>query len=261
MKEIYKSSEIIFGSREKLLELQRKLHLLKELTDISDCKEIKDIYYYCIKEDKLDPRIRCVFEQNPRTLRGIIDFLKKDILTTYVYGGNISDVVVDGNGKYKLSDNTRRFVASIKDENQQKYKEIVEELINSKFYKNFTFGSFEEEDTSNVIQQDTDEICVIRYIEPKPMMLSSCLLIYTPSSDIITVLADKNVEINQETISLMFDVGIDARLLSDYQKSLIDNTKSSTKPIFFDGQINAKKRVDLSIDEHNDSIILRKVKK
>lgn len=258
MKENYTGAEIIFGIRSEYLDLNDKFQRLKNLTCTSKHKQIKDIEYYVRKDRRdLKPDLYCSFEQNEKTLRGLRQHLKKDIFHTYVYGCNIAKVLKNNNDQYFIPHHYYR--AFIKNENQKEFSNIANEILNSDFCNksNFSYISCGENFCS--LTKDSEGIYIydeLGLIYDKADFL--CHLDYLANEDSIRIYGHEQIPITKDIIERLLNITVDAEELTEYEKHLIDDFKSSSKPIYIDDSIKEDKNIKLSIKEDEDKILLLK---
>ena len=62
--------------------------------------------------------------------------------------------------------------------------------------------------------------------------------------------------ITKDLIKSMLNVIVKTEDLTEYERQLIDSSKSASKPIYIDDSIEEKKEVKLSIKEEKDKIRL-----
>ena len=102
--EKYRSSDVIFGTREKLLEIRDKLSLLEALTSTTN-KDVKKVIYRIIRDYKRkDEKFICDLLNNRSKMQDIIDYLKSGYLylpTDYI---GTSELEKDENGDYRFKD-------------------------------------------------------------------------------------------------------------------------------------------------------------
>ena len=256
MKKIYTGAEIIFGTRNEYLDLNNKFKKLRDLTDISNDKQIKDIDFYIRKDVKeKKPELYCDFKQNDKTLRGLKEHLEKNVFHTYVYGRNISKVLKSNNDEYFLPHDF--YNAYISKENQKEFGKIATEILNSDFCNNSKFSYISCEESLCSLTKNSNGIHIyneLGLIYDKADFL--CYLDYFADEDKIRVFGNEQIPITKDMIERMLNVTIKAEDLTEYERELIDSSKSAVKPIYIDDSIEAKKDIKLSIKEEKDKIRL-----
>lgn len=254
MKKTYTGAEIIFGTRDEYLKLNDKFHALRDLTCISQDKQIKDVHYRVSKDKtELKPELYCTFEQNEKTLRGLRHHLEKNVFHTYVYGCNISKVLKNNNNKYFIPHHL--YYAFIKDEDQKQFGKIAKDILSSDFCNkmNFLYTSCEEPHSS--LTKNSSGINIynsIALLYDKPNFL--CDLYYFAEEDIIRIFGHDDMPITKDMIERMLNVTVKAEDLTEYERQLIDSSKSASKPIYIDDSIEVKKDIKLGINEYEDKI-------
>ena len=258
MKKTYKGSEIIFGTRDEYLKLYDKLDALRKLTCISQDKQIKDVHYRVSKDKtELKPELYCTFEQNEKTLRGLRHHLEKNVFHTYVYGCNISKVLKNNNNKFFIPHHY--YYSYIKDENQKEYGKIVKDILNSDFCNKSNFSYMSGEEAHSSITKESNGICIYNSMElvyGKTNFL--CDLYYYAEDDCFIIFGHDDMPITKEMIERMLNVKVKAEDLTEFERNLIDNSLSSSKPIYIDDSIGEKKKITLSIEEDEEKIRIMK---
>lgn len=258
MQKTYKGSEIIFGTRDEYLKLQDKLDALRKLTCISQDKQIKDVNFY-IRKDRNDtkPNLYCTFLQNEKTLRGLKEHIEKDILHTYIYGRNISEVLKNNNNKYFIPHSA--YYAFVRDEDQKEFGKIAKEVLNSDFCNKSNFSYINGEEARTSLSKSSNGIHInnsLELIYDKPNFI--CQLDYLSDEDIIRILGHDDMPVTKDMIERMLNVKVKAEYLTEYERNLIDNSISASKPIYIDDSIDEKKKITLSIEEDEEKIRIMK---
>jgi len=258
MKKSYKAAEIIFGTRDEYLKLSDKFHALRDLTCISQDKQIKDINYYIRKDiNETKPNLYCAFLQNEKTLRGLKQHIEKDILHTYIYGRNISEVLKNNNNKYFIPHSA--YYAFIKDEDQKEFGKIVKDILNSDFCNKSNFSYINGEEARTSLSKSSNGIHInnsLELIYDKPNFI--CQLDYLSDEDVIRILGHDDMPITKDMIERMLNVSVKSEYLTEYERDLIDNSISASKPIYIDDSIDEKKEITLSIEEDEEKIKIMK---
>ncbi len=254
MKKNYTGAEIIFGTRNEYLDLNDKFRKLRDLTDISRDKQIKDVDFYVRKDTKEEkPDLYCTFKQNDKTLRGLKEHLEKDVFHTYVYGRDIAKVLRSNNDEYFLPHDF--YNAYISKENQKEFGKVATEILNSDFCNNSNFSYISCGENLCSLTKNSNGIYIyneLGLIYDKPDFL--CHLDYLAYEDIIRIFGNEQMPITKDLIERMLNVTIKAEDWTDYEKRLIDSSKSASKPIYIDDSIEAKKDIKLGISEYEDKI-------
>ena len=260
MRDFYKASEILFGTREKYLELRKEILALEALTDISKNRRIRNVKY-SISEDYMDipdneqRKIRYSLIENQYNLKGFIDYFASFVFSGFhdfphsitYSSGNLRK---DKNGKYSFDE-------GINIANQEKFEQIVERILEMDFVKSMDFRHFR---IGNNIDNPTFSIgqngITISAIYHPHM----CFLNYSLQHDSLVMgLIGKPHPVTRENMQELLNLEVEASKLSDYQKSLIDSSKSATKKFLIDDF--KSKLIDFDIEEYPDTIHIASRKK
>ena len=247
-KDFYKASDVLFGLRQEYIKVQKKLELLKLMTDISFDKQIIDIDYYVhlCRELDIKPEIVCFFEQNPDTLKGFIEHVKKDVLKTYIYGGNRAKLSTDENGNFNLLHND--YQAYIPELHTEQFKKTVEEIINSKL---FDSGNKRNILTENEMTNISIDGSSMRLHIPKYNTIEYCA-----DKDSLFFRCDQLIDNNfiERNLNLL----IDSDELGFCQQQLIDESGVEDKKIYIENDGTLSDNAVFRIDEGEKSIRLVK---
>ena len=64
--------------------------------------------------------------------------------------------------------------------------------------------------------------------------------------------------ITKDMIERMLNISVKSEYLTEYERDLIDNSISASKPIYIDDSIDEKKEITLSIEEDEEKIKIMK---
>ena len=264
----YKSSEIIFGTRESLLDFRDKLLLLEELTTVQNRKDVKKVIYEIasslnsVERDKgINQRFLCSLYGNSSFYQDVMDFLRFGYLFRPTTGiGDSVSVIKNNNGEYMFEDPEFNQYVSITD--QDRFKEIIEEIQDSDFFNEMAFKKIysDSDNRHNMIRLGSGGIQIWNAIKGNKFGE----LYYNPKFDLIESIELKGAKLfrpktTEREVQELLDVEVDGSLLSDYQRSLIDNSEAAKKPIIIDNC--SEKIAYFGIEENEDSIHLVKRKR
>ena len=231
--EKYRSSDIIFGTREKILEIRENLSLLEALTSTTN-KDVKKVIYRIIRDYKRkDEKFICDLLNNRSKMQDIIDYLKSGYLyspTDYI---GTSELEKDDNGDYRFKDSEFNQFVSIT--NQNRFKEIIDEIQSSDYYDELAYRKIRKDEKKyyEFIRIGYDGIYVSSVLKDKRLGN----LVYDPRFDIITANALYGIiphKITEKEVKELLSAEVDGSSLSDYQRSLIDNSEAAKKEIIID---------------------------
>ena len=137
----YRTSDILFGTREKLLELRQKLLLLEKLTSPANKKNVKKIIYRIVPNyignDNDDSKFICDLYDKRRALYNIMDILMFGHLqfpTTLIDSLYLEK---DNNGDYILKNSDVNHQVYITD--QTSFKEIINEIQDLDYFNKLPY--------------------------------------------------------------------------------------------------------------------------
>ena len=256
--EKYRSSDVIFGTREKILEIREKLSLLEALTSTTN-KDVKKVIYRIIRDYKRkDEKFRCDLLNNRSKMQDIIDYLKSGYLYSPDDYIGTSELEKDDNGDYRFKDSKFNQFVSIT--NQNRFKEIIDEIQSSDYYDELAYKKIRKDEKKyyEFIGIGYDGIYVSSVLKDKRLGN----LVYDPRFDIITANALYGIiphKITEKEVKELLSAEVDGSSLSDYQRSLIDNSEAAKKEIIIDDC--SEKIAYYGIEEEPDSIHLVKRKR
>ena len=263
MNKVYTTAEIIFGTREKYLELIDKLLLLERLTSIANNKDINDISYNVhFNDDSLEERkinIGCSLIQKPKnTTHRLYQYLKYG---TFNPVSLYESMLIRDDDNYALRNFLINDLISVTD--QEKYNKVIEEILNMEFLNNMNFGRIRPE----VIEWYDYVWLTATKIKVSSLVTDNRVgqLIYNSYGDSIKVYGAakrfNQFRLTTDMINKLLNTPVDANKLSDYQRNLIDNSESVNKGIIIDECNDSI--VNYDIHESSDSIHLvkRKIKR
>lgn len=263
--EKYLTSDIIFGTREKLLELRNKLLLLEELTIAKNRRDVKKVSYKIVpnhngREMNDNQIFICDLLDNRSLIQDISDFLKSGYLYSPIIGiGDSAELEIDDNGDYRFKNS--EFNQSIHIADQNRFKEIIKEIKESDVYNEMEYKKIyndEKKKSNNYIKLSQSGIYISNALKAK----ESGQLIYNPEFDLITACVVSGMflrKVNPQDLKDLLNVEVESSLLSDYQRSLIDSNEVAKKKIVIDDC--HEKIAYFSIEEDPDSIHLVKRKR
>lgn len=259
----YRTSEIIFGTREKLLELRNKLLQLEELTVPHNRRDVKKVLYEIVTNNRRREKdgnqiFICNLYDNRSLPQNIKDFLRSGYLyyPTILVGN--SELEKDDNGDYRFEDSEFNQLVSIT--NQDRFKEIIEEIQESDFYNEMAFKKIRNDGKGplNIVKVGHGGI----YISNSLKNAIHGQLYYNPDYDLITANAVSSFSLRRvkpQDVKELLNVEVDGSLLTDYQRSLIDSSAATKKEIVIDDC--HEKTPYFGIEEGTDSIHLVKKKR
>ena len=256
--EKYRSSDVIFGTREKLLEIRDKLSLLEALTSTTN-KDVKKVIYRIIRDYKRkDEKFICDLLNNQSKLQDIIYYLKHGHLYYPINYIDSLELEKDDNGDYRFKDSPFNQSGSIIDQNR--FKEIIDEIQSSDYYDELAYKKIRKDEKKyyEFIRIGYDGIYVSSVLKDKRLGN----LVYDSRFDIITANALYGIiphKITEKEVKELLSAEVDGSSLSDYQRSLIDNSEAAKKEIIIDDCF--EKIAYYGIEEEPDSIHLVKRKR
>lgn len=254
-KDFYTAKEIIMGTRS---EYQKNELLLKKLKDMvySDDKEVKDLYFKVFKYlSNKDPKMLCTFEQNEKTLRGLLWKLEMK-LGTRIYGRERQEIKKDINGKYKIGN--YHYDAYIKEGMEEEFELLTQKILSSDFITKMDFGGISKGGTPEYF---------LMILEPNIIYIDTyqgntqARLDYIPREDLFCA-GREDDELDDEIFYHLLDSKVPATSLSDYHRQIIDNNPSTYKPVEIrtEDEEFGRSRFNLLINENDDKITLTKTK-
>ena len=272
MEKTYSLSEIVFGTRQKYIELQKRLKRLEELTDISKAKNVSQISYKPVVQKIYESTDKGIEEINipkleyellitPRKMERIIEYIKRKLLANYTasHSYEVSSLAQDKDDNYYLDSILPSDILSIKD--QEQFQKIVYEILQSDFLRKSSFCHiktipFKEEYAflGCFISQHPRGIDAWTVIEEGKAKMRHCFE-YDASDDSISISAIK-LSLNKNIVRKVLETTVYASDLSAYQRFLIDNSVSANKPLIIDDV--SEPRVNFAIEESEKSIHLVK---
>lgn len=254
-RESYTLKEIVLGTRPEYFKNETYLGFLKNLTTAD--KEVGDFAFNLRVSHDEKPEIRCLFKQNPNTLKGKIIKIKKK-LNRYYYGPERGKVLKDNNDNYYIV--CSGYDAYIYNDEMKKFDEIVNKVLNSDFANKIKFGHY--------FSKGDYDISILPsgiYLEDNTLGYK-VKFSYCSRNDMIEIKCPKSFEINKEIVSNLLDINIPAILLSDYHKQIIEENLSSetNMELCMDCQSSNKMFFVFDdfwvFDENEEKIILTQIK-
>ena len=256
MERTYKASEIIFGIRPQFLELRKKLIMLEALTEAKKNKRIGKVLYgtqITSEYNYTPPEIKCEILQDAHTIKGFFDYLWK-----YLVWKDSNPVLLesstlkqDENGNYVFEEPEIGKLITIRD--YERFKAVIEEILQMEFFQKMEFKrKYDDKDSHIHTGLGVYGVDVGNVLSTK----RGGYLNYFGNTDTIQALMSPSTRdrLNANLIKELLNTEVRGLELTDYQKSLIDNSESARKKIVIDechGRI-----VNYEIEEYSDGIHL-----
>ena len=250
--------DVLLTTKDKLGELEKKLRQLKDLTYTECDKNIKEVRYVLLTTDTKIPELSCVVIWDDKRIKGKINnFLLRRGL--YVYGRESGLVTRDNNGNSHIDIN--EYSLGILDYNQEKFKDISDELLNDEFVREFLQGNLyftnKEGKPAGLITL-TPNFIDVRGCEN----LDSMLFSYYPVDNKSSLISHyrKKISMSDETLIELLNMPIDSHYLSDYQARFIESSSKRNKEIIVPRFSCESEHIDFDVKEDKKNLCLIKSK-
>lgn len=248
----YTLKEVIFGSREEYLKIQRDLEFLRTLCDSKD-KNVKDFEFRLFKLRQRKPEIFCEFIQNPSTLRGniigLIRIIDKFFESLEDPDFQTGKCLKNNNNEYYIMN--KYYNAFVKAGKQKKFAMVFEEILNSDFVNKINFGHYPLEAKLHGL------LVAVRGIQFNNSIIE---LYYNVKNDQIEIMNYRYNTTTEEMINEVLNFEISKNIFSDYHRTIIEKSPAMQKQIVYNLEGNNCRELNLYINEKSDKIVLRKVK-
>lgn len=246
--------DLLLTTKDKLGDLERKLRQLKDLTCTEYDKNIKEVRYVLLTSATENPELSCVVDWNDKRIKGKINnlLLRRGL---YIYGRESGLVLRDNKGNSHIDIN--KYSVGIPDDNQEKFKDISDELLNDEFARKFLHGKFYITDKkakpTELVMLFPDFINVIGFEN-----LDSLLFNYY-SADNKSSLTDRNGnKISDEILIELLNMPLDSHFLSDYQTRFIESSPMRNKEIIVPRFSCESGHIDFDVMEDEKKLCLIK---
>ena len=210
------------------------------------------------REKDGDQVFRCNLYENRSLPQNIIDFLRSGYLyyPTILIGD--SELEKDDKGDYRFEDSEFNQSVSITDQNR--FREIIEEIQESDVYKELAFKKIRKDlnVSGEYVKIGHGGISVANKVKGNGLGQ----LYYNPECDLIEASVLSRVtlrRVNPQDVQDLLNVEVDGSLLTDFQRSLIDNSEAAKKKIIID---DCHEKIPyFGIEEGSDSVHLVKRKR
>ena len=257
MEKKYRAADVLFALRQEYIEIGKKLYLLSCLTDFSKNKNLIGVNYRVEheKEGYSNNEARLIGEliQNPKTLLGVIDYLKKEVFDTYNYGSNRVYVTDTVSGKYVLTYDdfvpvSGRYAASIPERSQEMYGNIAREILTSELFK---------VENQRELYSEGEEGKLLLEVEQPKLYAGDGYCFGFSGETYDKAYAHGEGELVSETIKAL-NMTFYGDELTEYQKSLIEKSGIQDKKIYIPSTEPALVEANFDVHENEGSIILIK---
>lgn len=264
MKEFYSINELLFGTRQESLVIEEKLKRLRELTDSND-RQVADFFfrvYFASYEFDFpeQPAIFCDFIQNPKTTKGFMERLLKKLNLYYAKKITVECPLHVKDGEVLAANAYKAFVKS---GSSEEFSKIVQEILRSDYVKYMrAFHNFYMEKTTKTkvsIDFWSDSIRIANYVSVQPKIFSEVKFVYSGRTDAIEVEQCGSI-LNDETILRTLGLVVPGESLSEYHRSLIENSGVQDKAIQIISETEDASKLLLKVEETDDKIVLRKTR-
>ena len=245
---------MLLTTKDKLVELEKKLRQLRDLTYTECDKNIKEVRYVLLTTDK-NPELSCVVVWNDKRIKGIINnmLLRRGL---YVYGRESGLVFRDNNGNSHID--IDEYSLGILDSNQDKFREISDELLNDEFVREFLqeksyYFSNKEAKPDGLVTLNPSSIDVIGCEN-----FDTLLFNYYPIDNKSRLTNRYGNKISDEDLIELLDMPLDLSYLSDYQARFIELSPMRNKEIIVPRFSCESGHIDFDVEEDEKSLCLIK---
>lgn len=240
MGQVFKCSDIILASREEYKKIYNEFNALKAMTELSPNNKFD--YYVQTKYGESDLLLYMDIEHK--------SYIKKAIerLGIFYYLSNY-EVLKDSKDNYYIkSDNF-----NIKITDKKKFDKIAENLKSSDFCNNFLTAYQDGLQELSYMARETNYIVIIANLTfgNKNCM---CKLYYDVETDLLTIICPRGTKIDKKVIETMLSLPFEIK--NDYVENLIKNNSAYNKKIYIDSEIDAKRKLKLSMKETDSDILV-----
>lgn len=254
----YSLKEVLLGTREEYLKIANYLKLLRELTTSYD-RQVED-FYFKVYKNKGEDRVKCIFRQNEKTLKGLtIHFQKK--LGVYMFGPEVGVCTKGSDGIYRIK--SRDYEASILTGEEQRFDEVINQLLTSDFLTKTNFGFCSEKGMCNgmylypegiyscyVLQQSENKNKHVGHIE------------YNSLNDRVKVRFNNSEMPFRDKLKMVLEEpDIPESVLSEYHKQIIEQSGVKSKKLEISEVDDDCRNIDLSVEEDKETITLKRALK
>lgn len=246
--------DMLLTTKDKLVELEKKLRQLRDLTYTECDKNIKEVRYVLLTSDK-NPELSCVVVWNDKRIKGIINnmLLRRGL---YVYGRESGLVFRDNNGNSHID--IDEYSLGILDSNQEKFREISDELLNDEFVREFLqeksyYFSNKEAKPDGLVTLNPSSIDVIGCEN-----LDTLLFNYYPIDNKSRLTNRYGNKISDEDLIELLNMPLDLSYLSDYQARFIESSPMRNKEIIVPRFSCESGHIDFDVEEDEKSLCLIK---
>lgn len=246
--------DMLLTTKDKLGELEKKLRQLKGLTYTECDKNIKEVRYVLLTSATENPELSCVVARNDKRIKGIINNLlvRRGL---YVYGRESGLVLRDNNGNSHIDIN--EYSIGIPDYNQEKFKDISDELLNDEFVRKFLRGTFyfrnKKAKPAGLVTIAPDFINV-KGCEN----LDSLLFNYYSLDKQFSLFNCSRNKISDENLIELLNMPLDSNHLSDYQTRFIESSPMRNKEIIVPRFSCENGHIDFDVKEDEKKFCLIK---
>jgi hypothetical protein len=254
--------EVLFGLRNYYLKYNEYLELLKKYTINLD-KRISNYYFAC---DYIHNKngLLCMFED-----KTFVNKIKQIIVGNPIgLGIDVGRCYKNDNGVWIIDD--VKYNTQIDATKQKEFNDLANEILSSLFVKyinNKNIQTVENfNDVSSKLYFSTEAILFGMYETIKDVYkddfdtINIANLSYYRYGDSLNISNFKN-NLDNDTIISILESKIDKNLLNDFHYNSIVNSPSINKKISFDDHIVRCDNVKFFIEEDEENIVLKKVKK
>ena len=219
--------DILLTTKDKLREIEEKLRQLKDLTCTKYDKNIKEVRYDLLTSVTKNPELSCCVIWDDKRIKGRINnFLLQRGL--HIYGRESGLVLRDNNGNSYIDINN--YSLGIPDYNQEKFKDISDELLNDEFVREFLQGKIHF--TNKKAKPAGLVTLTPNFIKAIGCENLDSLLFNYYSADNKSSLTNRNGnKISDENLIELLDMPLDSHCLSDYQTRFIESSPMRNKEI------------------------------
>lgn len=265
MKENYTIKDLLFGTSQESLEIEKKLARLKELTDTND-KQVADFFFRlrlisnCCTISQ-DPAVCCNFIQNSSTFKGQMINLAQKLNLYYAKRMSVECPKEINQGENILTIND--YKAFVKSGYEEEFSTIIKQILSTDYAKFMrAFSDFYQEKKTNTNVSLIfwgHMVQIANYIPLTSKVSSEVKLIYTSQTGTIEAEQCGSI-LNDEKIVRVLGLHVPAKNMSEYHRNLIDNSGVQKKPLQIVSETEDASKLLLKIEETPDKIILRKKK-
>ncbi len=251
----YRTIDVLVGLRSKYLQVQKNLDILGLITNVSADRSLLRARYAAINPHDMSgkPEIVCTFEDNTRTLKGKINYLRKYVFGTYRWGLDSDHLVRDEKGNFVLSSSPDRVEkprhkAVIGPDWQEDVNNLINEIVTSSLYN--------PENQKDLTSDDLEFI--VRLVDGFDLFsrTGDYRLSYHEHNDTLYVRGDG--ELIRSTRDALENHLFDESKLTPFQKDVIAESGVQGKKLYITTDGPALERVTFSISDDENSILILK---